>query len=138
MYRRFFSIKNQTDFYFRSFLELAFLLRLETEEKVQYYQVEPFKIKLENNHFYTPDVLINNCTLIELKPSKHLDYEDKDRWELEQRGVKEFCENHNYKYRVVYDTDINFETNKFKRWFLANEDELTQYNIRLSREIIWS
>lgn len=134
----FFSIKNQTDFYFRSFLELAFLLRLETEEKVQYYQVEPFKIKLENNHFYTPDVLINNSTLIELKPSKHLKYEDKDRWELEQIGVKEFCENHNYKYRVIYDTDINFETSKFKRWFLAHEDELTQYNIRLSREIIWS
>jgi hypothetical protein len=76
--------------------------------------------------------------LIELKPSKHLNYEDKDRWELEQRGVKEFCENHNYKYRVVYDTDIDFETSKFKRWFLANEDELTQYNIRLSREIVWS
>lgn len=134
----FFSIKNQNDFYFRSFLELAFLLKLEIEEKVQYYQVEPFKIKLENNHFYTPDILINNSTLIELKPSKHLNYEDKDRWELEQRGVKEFCKTHNYNYRVIYDTDIDFETSKFKKWFLANEDELTQYNIRLSREIIWS
>ena len=134
----FFSIKNQTDFYFRSFLELNFLLRLETEEKVQYYQVEPFKIRLENNHFYTPDVLINNSILIELKPSNHLNYEDKGRWELEQKGVKEFCENHNYEYRIVYDTDIDFETSKFKRWFLANQDELTQYNIRLSREIIWS
>lgn len=134
----FFSIKNQTDFYFRSFLELAFLLMLETEEEVQYYQVEPFKIKLENNHFYTPDVLINNSTLIELKPSKHLNYEDKDRWELEQKGVIEFCKTHNYNYRIIYDKDIGFETNKFKRWFLANQDELTQYDIRLSREIIWS
>ena len=134
----FYSPKNKVDFYFRSFLELAYLLILEKEEDVQYYEVEPFKIRLENNHFYTPDVLINGKLLIELKPSKHLSYEDKDRWELEQRGIEAFCLEHNYDYTVVYDTNISFDSAKFKRWYLNNQDELTQYNIRLNREIIWS
>ena len=72
----FYSVKNQADFYFRSFLELSFLLILEKEEIVKFYQVEPFKIRLENNHYYTPDILINDNLLIELKPSKHLNYEN--------------------------------------------------------------
>lgn len=134
----FFSKKNQIDFYFRSFLELAFLLKLEEDEKVLCYQVEPFRIKLGNDHFYTPDVLINNTTLVELKPSRHLEYENKDRWELEQQGAKNFCKDHNYEYLVIYDTDIGFESRQFKRWYLANQDELIPYNIRLNREIIWS
>ena len=134
----FYSPKNNLDFYFRSFLELAYLLVLEKEESVQYYEVEPFKIRLENNHFYTPDVLTNGKLLIELKPSKHLSYEDKERWDLEQRGIEKFCSEHNYDYTIVYDKDIEFDSARFKRWYLNNQDELTQYNIRLSREIVWS
>ena len=134
----FYSLKNNADFYFRSFLELAYLLILEKEESVQYYEVEPFKIRLSNNHFYTPDVLINGKLIIELKPSKHLNYEDKDRWNLEQKGIEEFCVEHNYDYEVIYDDYIGFDSVQFKRWYLNNQDELTQYNIRLSREVVWS
>lgn len=133
-----YSIKNNTDFYFRSFLELAYLLILEKEESVQYYEVEPFKIRLSNSHFYIPDVLINGQLLIELKPSNHLNYENKERWELEQSGIKKFCAEHNYDYEVIYDDHIGFDSVQFKRWYLNNQDELTQYNIRLSREVVWS
>ena len=134
----FYSPKNNADFYFRSFLELAYLLILEEEKDVQYYEVEPFKIRLSNNHFYTPDVLINGKMLIELKPSKHLLYENKERWELEQDGITKFCAEHNYEYEVIYDDYIGFDSVQFKRWYLNHQDELTQYNIRLSREVVWS
>jgi len=39
---------------------------------------------------------------------------------------------------VIYDKDIDFESVRFKKWFLSHQDELTQYNIRLDKEIIWS
>ena len=39
---------------------------------------------------------------------------------------------------IIYDTDIGFESKQFKKWYLANQDELIPYNIRLNREIIWS
>ena len=55
-----YSIKNKRTFFFRSLLELKFFIDLENNEKVINYSVEPFQIKLENNHHYTPDVLINN------------------------------------------------------------------------------
>lgn len=134
----FYSIKNNKDYYFRSFLELHYFILLEQNNTVENYTVEPFQIKLKNNHHYTPDVLINNEQLIELKPSRHLEYEDLERWELEQEAVKEYCIQHNYIYKIVYDIDIKFETRKFKRWFIQNLDELKQYNIRLNREVIWS
>ena len=39
--------------------ELDYLLKLEQDETVETYTVEPFQIKLPNNHHYTPDILIN-------------------------------------------------------------------------------
>ncbi len=134
----FYSIKNNKDFYFRSLLELNYLLLLEQDSTIEYYSVEPFQIKLPNNHHYTPDILINGETLIELKPFNHLNWEDEERWNLELEGAALYCKEHNYNFQIIYDKDIGFESRKFKRWFLSNQDNLTQYNIRLKKEIVWS
>lgn len=134
----FYSIKNNKDVYFRSLLELNYLLLLEQDDTVDYYSVEPFQIKLPNNHHYTPDMLINGQTLIELKPFNHLNWEDEERWNLELEGAALYCKEHNYNFQIIYDTDIGFESRKFKKWFLSNQDNLIQYNIRLMKEIVWS
>lgn len=134
----FYSIKNNKDFYFRSFLELDYLLKLEYDTNIFTYSVEPFQIKLPNNHHYTPDILINNEILVELKPKDHLNWENEDRWNLEITSAQEYCKKHNYTFKIIYDEDINFESKKFKRWFISHEEELTQFNIRLNRDIIWS
>ena len=133
----FYSVKNNKDFFFRSLLELNYFLRIEQDNDVEFYSVEPFQIKLPNNHHYTPDILINGEILVELKPKRHLNYEDEERWELEISGAKEYCQNHNLYFKVIYDEDIGFETKQFKRWLLNNLDSLKDFNIRLNREITW-
>lgn len=134
----FFSIKNQRDMHFRSLLELYYYLQLEQDESVYCYKEEPFIIKLPNNHRYIPDLIVNETKVIELKPENHLNWESEERFNLEMNGAKQYCSSHNFDFQVVYDTEIGFESVKFKRWYLNHQDELTQYNIRLSREVIWS
>lgn len=134
----FYSIKNQRDFYFRSLLELDYLLQLEQDQTVEVYAVEPFQIKLPNNHHYTPDILINNDLLVELKPKAHLNWEDKERWNMELKGANEYCKKHNYNFQVIYDEDIGFDSRTFKRWLLSNPNIIEQYNIRFKKELVWS
>lgn len=134
----FYSFKNQRQFYFRSLLELDYLLRLESDSTINTYIVEPFQIKLPNNHHYTPDILINNETLIELKPKNHLNWEDEERWAMELKGAEEYCKKHNYNFQVVYDEDIEFESRTFKRWLLSNQEIIKQYNIQFKKELVWS
>ena len=134
----FYSPKNNKNFFFRSLLELNYFIILEQDDTVINYTVEPFQIKLPNNHHYTPDVLVNNKIIIELKPLKHLNWENQDRWNMEMEALKRYSLEHNYLYKIIYDDDISFETKKFKKWFVDNSDELTQYNIRLNRDFIWS
>lgn len=134
----FHSLKNKQTFYFRSLLELNYLLLLEQDDTVKTYTVEPFQIILPNNHHYTPDLLINGNQLIELKPSNHLNWEDETRWLMELEGANKYCQEHNYNFQVVYDTDINFESRNFKRWLLSNQDIIDQYNIEFIKELVWS
>lgn len=116
----FYSLKNQTDLHFRSFLELFYYLLLENDDTIITYQEEPFVIKLPNNHKYIPDVLINDKDVIELKPQKHLNWENQERWEMELKGATKYCKNHNFNFKVIYDTDIGFDTAKFKRWYKSH------------------
>lgn len=134
----FYSIKNEKVFYFRSLLELKYLLLLEEDTTVYCYSVEPFQIPLIDNHHYTPDVLINNAILVELKPFDHLNWENEDRWLMEIKGAEAFCKEHNYEFKVVYDKNIGFESRAFKRWVILNKDELAKYNIRFIKELVWS
>lgn len=134
----FYSIKNNRKFFFRSLLELCYLIKIENDENVKFYCVEPFQIQLPDNHHYTPDIFLNGEILIELKPKKHLLYENKDRWNLEISSAKEYCNNHNLTFKVIYDEDLDFRTDKFKRWLLNNKEKVEKYQITFSSKDIWS
>ena len=133
----FHSLKNNKKFYFRSLLELKYMIMLEQNEKVTSFQVEPFQIKMQDGiHHYTPDFLVNNINIIELKPHNHLSYtKENDRFHQEIESAKQFANNHNMNFQIIYDTDINFETKKFKRWLINNPDIINLYQITFDRDI---
>ena len=135
------SIKNNKKLYFRSLLELKYMLLLEENEMVKVYNVEPFQIKMEDGiHHYTPDFLINNKNIIELKPFNHLKYTKEDeRFNQEIQVATKYASDNNMTFKVVYDTDINFETRNFKRWLINNPDIINRYQITFDRDISkWS
>ena len=134
----FYSIKNNKKFFFRSLLELCYLIQIENNKDISFYDVEPFQIKLPNNHHYTPDVFLNGEILIELKPKKHLLYEDEERFNLEMSSAEEYCKKHNLTFKVIYDEDLGFRSDKFKRWLLNNKEDLSKYQITFSSKDIWS
>ena len=101
-------------------------------------QTAETQIKLENNHHYTPDVLINNEFLVELKSRKNVQlYENKERFEMEQRSANEYCQKHNLSFQVVYDDEIGFETRKYKKFLKDNPDIIEKYQINFHKDI-WS
>ena len=67
------SLKNNIRVHFRSLLELSFLLLLEEDPRVINYSYEPFHIKMDNGSTYTPDFLINDKLVIELKAKKYVE-----------------------------------------------------------------
>ena len=128
-----FSVKNQKDIYFRSLLELNYFILFEQNEEVEYYDVEPFQIRISENSHYTPDVLINTQYLIEIKPSDHLKYTDSERFAQEVAVAQQYCETHQYEYKILYDTDIGFKTTKYKTFLRNNPDIIEQFNIRFNK-----
>ena len=127
-----FSIKNQIDIYFRSLLELNYFILFEQNEAVEYYEVEPFQIKMSGDSHYTPDALINSKYLIEIKPSDHLRYTDSKRFEEEVLSAQQYCEKNELEYIILYDTDINFKTTRYKTFLRNNPDIIEQFNIRFN------
>ena len=134
----FYSIKNNKKFFFRSLLELCYLIQIENNKDISFYDIEPFQIKLPNNHHYTPDVFLNGEILVELKPKKHLLYEDEERFNLEVSSAEKYCKKHNLTFKVIYDEDLGFRSDKFKRWLLNNKEDLSKYQITFSSKDIWS
>ena len=128
-----FSVKNQKDVYFRSLLELNYFILFEQNEEVECYDVEPFQIRISENSHYTPDVLINNRYLIEIKPSDHLNYTDSDRFSKEVFAAKQYCEENQYEYKILYDIDIDFKTSKYKTFLRNSPDIIEQFNIRFNK-----
>ena len=106
------SHKNNKTFYFRSLLELNYLIILEENKEVNKYQVEPFQIPLKDNiHHYTPDFLVNGQEIKELKTSKHLSYTKEDeRFAEEIAAALKYANENNMTFEVIYDTDLGFET----------------------------
>lgn len=106
------SLKNNKTFYFRSLLELNYLILLEESKEVNKYQVEPFQIPLQDKiHHYTPDFLINETEIKELKTSKHLSYTKEDeRFAEETAAALKYANENNMAFEVIYDTDLGFET----------------------------
>ena len=135
------SHKNNKTFYFRSLLELNYLIILEENKEVNKYQVEPFQIPLKDNiHHYTPDFLVNGQEIKELKTSKHLSYTKEDeRFAEEIAAALKYANENNMTFEVIYDTDLGFETRQFKRWLLAHPEIIKLYSITFDRDISkWS
>ena len=135
------SFKNNKTFYFRSLLELKYLILLEENKEVNKYQIEPFQIPLKDKiHHYTPDFLINETEIKELKTSKHLSYTKEDeRFAEETAAALKYANENNMTFEVIYDTDLGFETRQFKRWLLAHPETINLYSITFDRDISkWS
>lgn len=124
--------------YFRSLLELKYILDVENDSNITSVTSEPFHIKLEDGSTYTPDFLINEKVLIELKPHNHMkwrkDSQD-NRFEKEVRGAEKYCEEHGYVFKIIYDTDIDFDTSKYKKHLLSHPEIIDKYNIRFNKEL---
>ena len=121
------------DMYFRSLLELNFLVLIENEKKVKTYKTEPFQIKLPHKKHYTSDIIINNNLIIELKPKNFSVYTNFDRFCLEIAGLNKFCNENNYSFCVVYDKDIGFDSKKYRQFLKNNLDIIQKYNIRFKK-----
>lgn len=131
----FFESKKHTknkDVYFRSLLELNFLLKIEEAPEIKSFTWEPCCISIGNGHHYTPDCLIGK-TLIELKPRNHLNY-TKDgvggRFEQEVDAATVYCKEHGLDFKIIYDDEIGFVSNRFKTYLLDHPEIIEKYNIR--------
>lgn len=129
----FYSNKMQTDVYFRSLLELMYLLKIEVDNNVFKYVPEPFQINLPHNSHYTPDFIINDSVVVELKPHEHFKYENMHRFNLEMACLNSYCNKNKLGYVVVYDTDIGFESKAFRRYIKNHPEIIKQYNIRFKK-----
>lgn len=127
--------------YFRSLLELNYLIISEEDPLVKSIINEPVHIRLTDGGVYVPDFLTNDINLVELKPHNHLLWtkDDDGRFEEEIRCAVEYCKQRGWMYSVIYDDDIGFETTKFKR-YLRNNNLIDKYNIRFNHpeKISWS
>lgn len=120
--------------YFRSLLELCFLINAEKSERIMSIINEPVHIALPEHGIYIPDFLINETELIELKPANHLLWtKDSDgRFDVEIRAAFDYCKKYGWSFRIVYDKDMNFETGAFKKYLRDNPDIISQYQIRFN------
>lgn len=127
---KFFSIKNQQQIYFRSLLELHYMLILEEDKQISHYQYEPIHIKCENNTIYTPDIQYDNI-IIELKSYKYIhskkDILDAFLYKKEQ-GEK-YCLKNGLEYKVIFDKDIDFDSARMKRHLKNHPEIIEKYKI---------
>lgn len=131
----FYSKKIEKDVYFRSLLELRYLIAIENNPDIKTYQMEPFCIPLSNNHHYTPDLLIDNELVVEIKPRAHLQYTSPERFALEMEGLQKYCIDNGLNYDIWYDDDIGFASHKFRQYLKLNPDVIKKYNIRFKKAL---
>ena len=127
----FYSIKNSKRVNFRSLLELFYLLKLEKSQNVKEYSYEPIRIPCDNGHAYTPDVLVNNYELIELKSRKYVSNVKGVREKVlyKAKQAEKYCLNNKLAYKIVYDDEINFISREFKMFLRDNPQIIDKYKI---------
>ena len=132
---KFYSLKNSSEIRFRSLLELFYCLKLESNPKILEYKYEPFTITCDNGHVYTPDFLINNKEVIELKSKKYIKNVsgvlEKVQYK-EQQAIK-YCSKHNFTYQIIYDEDIRFDSRNFKRYLNNNPQIIVDFKISFNQ-----
>lgn len=76
--------------------------------------------------------------LVELKPSNHFiwtkDSVD-DRFEKEIDGAVKYCKEIGWDFKVIYDTEIGFNSGKFKKYLLSHPEIIEKYNIRFNKPL---
>lgn len=135
------SLKTNKRYFFRSLLELNYFIILENDTSVVTYDYEPFSIVCENGKRYTPDFLVNNSTVVELK-SKNFIYKQggsiQENFEYKMNQIQNYCILNNLEFKIVYDVDIGFESEKYKK-FIRNSDVVKKYKIVFQeKERVWS
>lgn len=126
------------DIYFRSLLELYYIIMLEENPDVFKIIYEPIHIKLVDGSTYTPDFLVNDNVMIELKPSNHMKWRkdsQNNRFENEISGAKQYCDENGIEFKLIYDMDIGFETKSYKKYLLSNPEIINKYNIRFNKPL---
>lgn len=111
------------------------MIFLEEDEKVINYIYEPFHIECENGHIYTPDILINNYLVIELKSKRYLEKlggDIKQNFEYKKLQGQKYCSQHKMEYKVIFDTDIGFDSSRFKRHLHNNPEIIAKYQINFN------
>ena len=128
---KFYSIKNQKEFIFRSLLELYYFLQLENDETVYYYEYEPFHIICDNGSSYTPDLIINGEEVIELKSKKYIESnrEIKEKFEYKKEQALKYCSEKGLLYKVVFDEDLNYNSRQMKKYIRDNPNIIEKYKI---------
>lgn len=128
----FVSIKNNKTMNFRSLLELYYMLMLEEDDNVAYYEYEPVHINCEDGRVYTPDLLVNGHILIELKSKRYIEKlggEVLENFNYKKEQGQLFSQKNEYEYKVVFDCDIGFDSTRFKKHLKHNPDIIEKYNI---------
>lgn len=128
------SIKMNKTFFFRSLLELFYIINFVEENKdVLIYDVEPFKITCDDGTLYTPDLLINNNIVIELKSKNFLKNQPNvyNKFNYKKQQGEKYCKKNNLIYKVIYDEDIKYNLYVFKH-ILKESDLVTKYNIKFT------
>lgn len=128
----FYSIKNQKQIFFRSLLELFYMLILEEDEKCSCYEYEPIAIHCDNGRVYIPDLLVNKNEIIELKSRRYIEkagLEIKQAVEYKAQQAQKYCSQNNLKYKIVFDEDINFDSRRYKRHLKNNPQIIEKYQI---------
>ena len=127
----FFSIKNNKIINFRSLLELFYMLQLEQDTAINNYIYEPFHVRCEDGRIYTPDLLVNNI-VIELKSKQYLtkvggSVLENFLYKKEQGQI--FCQNNGYEYKIIFDEDVGFNSDQFKKFIALHPEIVDKYQI---------
>lgn len=131
----FYSHKTECNHYFRSLLELKYLIQIEEDPSIITYDTEPVCIKLPHSAHYTPDMILNNAVFVELKPHNFDKYTDIHRFCLEMSGLNDYCNKNNLGFVVVYDTDIDFESRRYRNYLRSHPEVIEKYNIEFKKAI---
>lgn len=129
-------------FFFRSLLELYYIINyLELDDNVISYKYEPFRINCDDGSIYTPDFIINNKYVKELKSYKFIykqGGEIQRKFEYKRDQAIKYCNEHNLEYEVVFDKDINFKYDVLKHE-LKDKKYIEDFQIEfLQPERVWS
>lgn len=97
------------EYSYESCLELAFILESEAAGlKVSNYDMEPIEyIHNQKVRKYTPDFILNDSIIVEVKWLGFIYEQKKEEIELKKKALEEFCQSQNFFSAFVTNEDVN-------------------------------